>query len=96
MRFGGVAGLSGGLIGPDETPRDYAGTLDGTPVFLTGDFNTASHLDWTEATRRARKDEHAQKVMTSEGRTQNKRRPPTRLVDGPTASIAFQSTLSRT
>jgi phospholipase/carboxylesterase len=33
-RFGGVAGLSGGLFGPDDTPRDYAGTLDGTPVFL--------------------------------------------------------------
>jgi endonuclease/exonuclease/phosphatase family metal-dependent hydrolase len=30
--------------------------VDGTPVFLTGDFNTASHLDWTDATRRARED----------------------------------------
>ncbi len=34
QRYGGVASLSGGLIGPDGTPRDYAGTLDGTPVFL--------------------------------------------------------------
>src|SRR5579863_8821287 len=33
-RYGGVAGLSGGLIGPDETPRNYAGSLAGTPVFL--------------------------------------------------------------
>ena len=33
-RYGGVAGLSGGLIGPDGTPRDYAGSLTGTPVFL--------------------------------------------------------------
>jgi predicted esterase len=33
-RWGGVVGLSGGLIGPDGTPRDYPGTLDGTPVFL--------------------------------------------------------------
>ena len=33
-RFGGLAVLSGGLIGPSGTPRDYAGTLDGTPVFL--------------------------------------------------------------
>jgi phospholipase/carboxylesterase len=33
-RYGGVATLSGGLIGPDGTPRDYAGSLDGTPVFL--------------------------------------------------------------
>jgi phospholipase/carboxylesterase len=33
-RFGGVAGLSGGLIGPPGTPRDYPGSFDGTPVFL--------------------------------------------------------------
>jgi predicted esterase len=33
-RFGGVGGLSGGLIGPDDTPRDYAGTFSGTPIFL--------------------------------------------------------------
>src|SRR5206468_10530065 len=33
-RYGGVAGLSGGLISPDGTPRDYPGSLAGTPVFL--------------------------------------------------------------
>ncbi len=33
-RFGLVAGLSGGLIGPDDTPRDYSGDFAGTPVFL--------------------------------------------------------------
>lgn len=33
-RFGGVVGLSGGLIGPDGTPRDYPGEFEGTPVFL--------------------------------------------------------------
>lgn len=33
-RFGGVAALSGGLIGPDGTTRDYAGSLDGTPAFI--------------------------------------------------------------
>jgi phospholipase/carboxylesterase len=33
-RYGGLAGLSGGLIGPDGTPRDYPGSLDGSPVFL--------------------------------------------------------------
>lgn len=33
-RYGGMVGLSGGLIGPDGTPRDYAGDLGGTPVFL--------------------------------------------------------------
>lgn len=33
-RYGGVLALSGGLIGPDGTPRDYPGSLVGTPVFL--------------------------------------------------------------
>lgn len=33
-RYGGIAGLSAGLIGPDGTPRDYGGTLERTPVFL--------------------------------------------------------------
>lgn len=33
-RYGGVAGLSGGLIGPEGTPRNYNGSLAGTPVFL--------------------------------------------------------------
>ena len=33
-RYGGLVGLSGGVIGPDGTPRDYSGSLDGTPVFL--------------------------------------------------------------
>ncbi|WP_128476026.1 alpha/beta hydrolase [Halorussus pelagicus] len=33
-RYGGLAALSGGLIGPEGTPRDYDGDLDGTPVFL--------------------------------------------------------------
>jgi predicted esterase len=33
-RYGGIAGLSGGLIGPPGTPRDYSGSLAGTAVFL--------------------------------------------------------------
>lgn len=33
-RYGGVAALSGGLIGPEGTPRDYRGSLEGTPVFV--------------------------------------------------------------
>jgi phospholipase/carboxylesterase len=32
--YGGVVGLSGGLIGPDGTPRDYPGDFGRTPVFL--------------------------------------------------------------
>src|SRR5258706_5510304 len=34
QRYGGIVGLSGALIGPDDTPRDYVGSLAGTPVFL--------------------------------------------------------------
>jgi len=33
-RYAGVFGLSGGLIGPPGTPRDYAGDFAGTPIFL--------------------------------------------------------------
>jgi predicted esterase len=33
-RYGAVVGFSGGLIGPPGTPRDYPGSLAGTPVFL--------------------------------------------------------------
>ena len=34
QKYGGIVGLSGGLIGPDDTPRNYAGTFLQTPVFL--------------------------------------------------------------
>jgi phospholipase/carboxylesterase len=34
QRYGGIVGLSGALIGPDDMPRDYQGSLAGTPVFL--------------------------------------------------------------
>ena len=33
-RYAAIVGLSGGLIGPPGTPREYSGSLEGTPVFL--------------------------------------------------------------
>jgi len=33
-RYGSIVGLSGALIGPDNAPRDYPGSLEATPVFL--------------------------------------------------------------
>jgi len=42
-RYGGLAVLSGALIGPDDTPRNYPGSLAGTPVFL-GCSDVDSHI----------------------------------------------------
>jgi predicted esterase len=33
-RYAAVIGLSGGLIGPPGTPREYPGSFEGTPIFL--------------------------------------------------------------
>lgn len=33
-RYGGVAVLSGGVIGPEGAPRDYSGSFDSTPILL--------------------------------------------------------------
>lgn len=41
--YGGLVGLSGGLIGPDDSPRDYKGSLEATPVFL-GCSDTDFHV----------------------------------------------------
>jgi predicted esterase len=50
-RFGGVVGLSGGLVGPPDTPREYAGSLDGTPVLLgCSDVDPHIPLDRVEET----------------------------------------------
>jgi predicted esterase len=42
-RYAAVIGLSGGLIGPPGTPREYAGTMESTPVFL-GCSDIDSHI----------------------------------------------------
>jgi predicted esterase len=42
-RYGGLAALSGGLIGPDGIPRNYIGSLEGTLVFL-GCSDTDAHI----------------------------------------------------
>lgn len=42
-RYRAIVGLSGGLIGPKGTPRDYRGSFAGTPVFL-GCSDTDPHI----------------------------------------------------
>ena len=44
-RYGAVVAFTGGLIGPPGTPRDYAGSLDGTPVLL-GSGDPDPHVPW--------------------------------------------------
>jgi phospholipase/carboxylesterase len=34
QRYGGIVGLSGGLIGAADIPHNYAGSLAGTPIFI--------------------------------------------------------------
>ena len=45
-RYAAVVGLSGGLIGPTGTPRDYPGSLGGGPVFL-GCSDIDAHIPLT-------------------------------------------------
>jgi phospholipase/carboxylesterase len=45
-RWAGVIGLSGGVIGPAGTPRDYPAGVAGTPVFL-GCSDVDSHIPVT-------------------------------------------------
>jgi len=33
-RYAAVVALSGGLIGPPDTPRDYSGSMENTPIFI--------------------------------------------------------------
>ncbi len=36
QRYGGLFVLSGALMGPPDIPRQYSGSLDGTPVYVAG------------------------------------------------------------
>lgn len=52
-RFGGVVALSGGLIGPEGTPREYEGAMAGTPVFVgCGDQDPHIPVERVEETAR--------------------------------------------
>jgi predicted esterase len=64
-RYGGLVGLSGGLIGPDGTPRDYPGSLEGTPVFL-GCSDVDPHIP-------AARVEHSAEVLARLGGVVDKR-----------------------
>ncbi|WP_265110483.1 alpha/beta hydrolase [Halosolutus halophilus] len=56
-RYGGVVALSGGLIGPEGTPREYDGSMDRTPVFIgCGDQDPHIPVDRVEESARVFED----------------------------------------
>ena len=67
-RYGAVMGLTGGLIGPPGTPRDYAGSLHGTPVFL-GTSDPDPHVPFERV-------KETEAVLTRMGGTVDLRRYP--------------------
>lgn len=75
-RYAAVCGLSGGLIGPPGTPRDYAGGFDETPVFL-GCSDVDQHIplerveESAEVFRRMRANVD-ERIYTRMGHTVNK------------------------
>lgn len=51
--YGGVVGLTGGLIGPEGTRRDYRGDFSGAPIFLgCSDIDPHIPLDRVRETNR--------------------------------------------
>ena len=74
-RYGGVVALTGGLIGADDAPRDYPGSLHGTPVFIgTSDPDPHVPITRVEESRRVLEDRGAQvttRVYPGMGHTVN-------------------------
>lgn len=74
-RFGGVVGFSGALIGPDGTPRNYPGSLSGTPVFLgcsDSDFHVPKErVDQTAEIMRQLGGEMTKRLYPNMGHTVN-------------------------
>jgi predicted esterase len=67
-RYGAVMALTGGLIGPPGTPRDYKGSLAGTPVFL-GTSDPDPHVPFERV-------EETEAVLTRMGASVEVRRYP--------------------
>lgn len=67
-RYGAIIVLTGGLIGPPGTPRNYAGSLDGTPAFI-GTSDPDPHVPFERVQETA-------DVLTRLGATVDLRRYP--------------------
>jgi predicted esterase len=67
-RYGGAIVFTGGLIGPPGTPRNYAGSLGGTPVFL-GTSDPDPHVPFARV-------EETRDVLERMGATVDLRRYP--------------------
>jgi phospholipase/carboxylesterase len=66
--YGAIIGLTGGLIGPPGTPRNYPGSLTGTPIFL-GSSDPDPHVPFQRV-------EETKTVLTKMGATVELRRYP--------------------
>jgi predicted esterase len=67
-RYAAILALSGGLIGPPGTPRNYPGNLDHTPVFL-GSADPDPHVPFARV-------QETEKVLARMGATVEIRRYP--------------------